>query len=99
MIRSPLKNKANRSKSPIDIVKFKRQRNLETNLNKQAKFNYFEKISVDCDSKPFWKECKPYFSNSNIQENTMLFQKDKLFSKKKMSLQLSINISDQLRTH
>ena len=37
MIRSYLKNKANKSKSPIDIVKFKRQRNLVTNLNKQAK--------------------------------------------------------------
>ena len=41
MIRSRLKNKANESKNPIDIVKFKRQRNLVTNLNKQAKLQYF----------------------------------------------------------
>ena len=37
MIRSRLKNKANKSKYPIDILKFKRQRNLVTNMNKQDK--------------------------------------------------------------
>ena len=85
MIRSRLNNKANKSKNPIDIVKFKRQRNLVTNLNKQAKLQYSEKLSVDCNSKPFWKACKPYFSNknSNIQENIMLLEKDKLLSKQK----------------
>ena len=85
MIRSRLKNKANKSKKPVDIAKFKRQRNRVTNLNKQAKLQYFEKLSVDCNSKPFWKACKPYFSNknSNIQENLMLLEKDKLLSKQK----------------
>ena len=34
MTRSRLKNKANKSKNPSDIVKFKRQRNLVANLNK-----------------------------------------------------------------
>ena len=61
MIRSRFKNKANKSKNPIDIVKFKRQTNLVTNLNKQAKLQYFEKLSVDCNSKPFLKACKLYF--------------------------------------
>ena len=84
MIRSRLKNKGNKSKNPIDIIKFRRQRNLVTNLNKQAKLQYFEKVSVGCNSKPFWKACKPYFSNknSNIQEN-MLLEKDTLLSKEK----------------
>ena len=82
MIRSRLKNKANKSTNLIDIVKFKRQRNLATNLNK-AKLQYFEKLSVDCNSKSFWKTCKPYSSNknSNIQENVMLLEKDKFLSK------------------
>ena len=99
MIRSRLKNKANKSKNPIDIAKFKRQKNLVQNLNKQTKLQYFEKLSVDCNSKPFWKACKPYFSNknSNIQENIMLLEKD-CYQNKRMSLQLSINISDQLQT-
>ena len=85
MIRSRLKNTANKSKNPIDIVKFKGQRNLSTNLNKQAKLQYFEKLNVDCNSKAFWKACKPYFSNknSNIQENIMLLEKHKLLSKQK----------------
>ena len=67
----------------VDINKFKRQRNLVTNLNKQDKLQYLEKLSVDCNSKLFWKACKPYFSNKNgnIQENIMLLEKDKLLSK------------------
>ena len=79
MIRSRLKSKTNKSKIPIDIVKFKRY------LNKQVKLQYFEKLSVDCNSKPFWKAYKPYISskNSNIQENIMLVEKDKLLSKQK----------------
>ena len=35
--RSGFKNKANKSKNPIDIAKFKRQQNLLANVNKQAK--------------------------------------------------------------
>ena len=95
MIRSRLKNKANKSQNPIDIAKFKRH--LVTNLNKQAKLQYFEKLSVDCNSKPFWKACKPYFSNknSNIQENIMLLEKDKLLSKQKEVASTFKNISDQ----
>ena len=82
MIRLRLKNQA---QNRIDIVKFKRQRNLVANLNKQAKLHYFEKLSVDCNPKPFWKARKPYFSNKNsiIQENRMLLEKDKLLSKTK----------------
>ena len=70
MIRSRLKNKAKKSKNPIDIVKFKRQQNLVGNLNKQAKLQYYEKLNVYCNSKPFWKACKPYLrnKNSNIQK-------------------------------
>ena len=86
MIRSRLKNKANKSKNPLDIAKFKRQRNLVTALNKQAKLQYFENRSVDCNSKPFWKPFKPYFSNknSNIQENIMLLDKYKYKYKYKL---------------
>ena len=76
MVGSRLKNKVNKSRSTNDIVKFKRQRNQVKNLNEQAKLQYFEKKSVDCT-------CKPYFSNknSNIQENIMLLEKNKLLSK------------------
>ena len=85
MIRARLKNKANKIKNPIDIVKFKRQRNLVANPNKQCKLQYFEKLIVDCNCKLFWEACKPSFSNknSNILENIMLFEKDKLLLKQK----------------
>ena len=82
MIRSHLKNKANKSKSRSDIVKFKCHRNLFVNLKK---LQYFGKLSVDYNSKPFWKAYKPYFSNRNsyIQENIMFLEKDKSLSKQK----------------
>ena len=85
MIRSCLKNQSNKSKNPVDIVKFKQEQNLVKNLIKQAKLQFFEKLSVDFDSKPFWKACKLYFSNKNynIQENIMLLEKDKLLLKQK----------------
>ena len=78
MIRSLLQIKLNKSKSPSDIVKFTWPRNLVVNLQ------YFEKLSFDGNSKPFWKACKPYFSNknSNIKEN-MLLEEEKIFTKTK----------------
>ena len=68
------KNKANKSKIPIDIDRFKRQRNLAVNLNKQAKLHYFEKLSVDCNSKPFWGARNLTYQNkrSNMQEIMLL---------------------------
>ena len=63
---------------------------------------YFEKLSVDGNSKPFWKACKLYFSNknSNIQENIRLLEKDKLLSKQKdvAAIFNTVNILDQLQT-
>ena len=53
MITSRLKHKANNSKNPSGIVKFKWQRDMLVNLNKYAKLQYFEKLSVDYNSKPF----------------------------------------------
>ena len=58
---------------------------LSDNNKKKAKLQYFKKLSVDHNSKQFWKACKPYFSNKNsyIQENIMLLEKDKLLLKEK----------------
>lgn len=39
-------------------LKIKRQRNL-VNLKKKAKLQGFDKLRANCDSKPFWKVCKP----------------------------------------
>ena len=55
---SCLKHKANKSKDPMGIAKFKRQGNLVVKLNKQVKLQRFQKLSVDSNSKLFWKACK-----------------------------------------
>ena len=39
MKRSKLKNKANKTKLPVDINNYKKQRNYVANLNKRAKLN------------------------------------------------------------
>ena len=70
MKRSRLKaNKANKTKKPNDISNFKKQRNYVVNLNKQAKFEYFSSYN-STDSKPFWVNCKPHFSNKYSKADT-----------------------------
>ena len=53
MKRSKLKNKANKTKLPVDINNYKKQRNCVVNLNKRAKFGYFNRHDRK-DGKPFW---------------------------------------------
>ena len=53
MKRSRLKNKANRSKDPVDIASYKKQRNLVVSLNYRTKSKYFNKDSNTESSRPF----------------------------------------------
>ena len=69
MKRSKRKNKANKTKNPTDIRNYKKQRNYVVNLNKVAKFKYFSKYEFN-DSKPFWVNCKPYFTNKHSKADT-----------------------------
>ena len=69
MKRSRLKKKANKTKKPIDISIFKKQRSYVVNLIKHAKFEYFSSYN-SADSKPFWVNCKPYFSNKYSKADT-----------------------------
>ena len=58
---SKLKNKANKTKLPVDFNNYKKQRNYVVNLNKSVKFEYFNRY--DCKhGKPFWVTCKTLFS-------------------------------------
>ena len=77
MKRSRLKNKANRSKDPVDIVNYKKQRNLVVSLNSQSKSEYF-KVSNTESSRPFCETCKPYFSNKHTRGDSkiMLIEND-----------------------
>ena len=85
MKRSKLKNKANKTKNPLDIIDYKKQRNYVTKSNKTAKLEYFNKLKLDKDNKPFWEKCKSYFANKHskadtdimLNENGELLLKDK----------------------
>ena len=69
MKRSRLKNKGNKTKDPTDIKNYKKQGNYFANLNKEAKFEYFSKFESN-DNKPFWVNCKPYFTNKHSEADT-----------------------------
>ena len=62
MKRSVLKTKANETKTPLDIMNYKKQRNYAKKLNKIAKPEYFNNLKLGKDNKPFWEKCKPYFT-------------------------------------
>ena len=57
MKRSKLKNKSNKTKHPVDIKMYKKQRNYVLGLNKQAKFKYFNNLDFKKGTKPFWDKC------------------------------------------
>ena len=59
MKRSKLKNKANKTKHPLDIMNYKTQRNYVTKLNKTAKLEYFNNLKLGKDNKTFREKCKP----------------------------------------
>ena len=65
MKRSQLKNKANKTRNATDILNYKKQRNYVVILNNQCKKDHFDRLNLEKDSKPFWKRCKPYFSNKH----------------------------------
>ena len=57
MKRSQLKNKANKTKDPKDILKYKKQRNYVVKLNNQSKQEHSDSLNPFLGSKPFWKTC------------------------------------------
>ena len=84
MKRSRLKNKANRSNDPVDIVNYKKQRNLVVSLKCETKSEYFNEVSNFKCLRPFWDTCKPYFSNKNARGDSKitLTENDKMLLKK-----------------
>ena len=90
-----------KSKKPIDISNFKKQRNYVVNLNKQAKFECFSSYN-STDSKPFLVICKPYFSNKYSKADTdiVLNENGDLILKKRRNCKdfLMINLAQLLIT-
>ena len=80
MKRSQLKNKANKTKDPRNILKYKKQRsyvvkliNLSRSILKPfSRFSKpFWKFKRD-STKPFWKNCKRYISNKHPIANSKI---------------------------
>ena len=61
-----LKSKASKTRNAADILNYKKQRNYVVKLNNQCKKDHFDRLNPEKDSKPFWKSCKPYFSNKRF---------------------------------
>ena len=53
MLWSKLKNKANKTKSDVDIAAYKKQRNYVVALNQKSKYNYFNNLDVSKGVEPF----------------------------------------------
>ena len=69
MKRSGLKNKANKTENHLDIRNYKKQGNIVVNFNKEAKLQYFSNYG-STNIKPFWENCKPYFSDKHSMVDT-----------------------------
>ena len=87
MKRSRLKNKANKIRKAVDIFNYEKQRNLVVKINTECKREYFDKLNVKTTTKPFWKTCKPYFSNKHshgcskialIENDRIIFENNKI---------------------
>ena len=72
------------TKSRDEIINYKKRRNLVVKLNKNSKFQYFNKYDPNKPVKPFCVNCKPYFSNkhSKADTNIMLSENGELIMKK-----------------
>ena len=85
MKRSKLKSKVNKTKDPLDIMIYKKQRNYLKKLNKTAKLECFNNLKLCKDNKPFWEKCKPHVTNKHSKADTdiMLSENKELLLKGK----------------
>ena len=82
MKRSLLKKKANKTRKAVDVINYKKQRNLVVKINNECKREYCDKLNVKTATKPFWRTCKPYFSNkpSHGGSKITLIENDRIVS-------------------
>ena len=79
-----IKIRQKRLNIPLTLKTIKNQRNYVADLNKEAKLEYFSKFECN-DNKPFWVNCKPYFTNKHSKADTdiMLSENGELILKNK----------------
>ena len=71
MVRSILRNNYNKKRSYENWCKYKRQRNLCLDLLQKTKKNFYKTFNEKqvSDSKTFWKNVKPFFSDNGINSS------------------------------
>ena len=62
-----LKNVSNKISQALHLWNYDKQRNLVLDLNKKRENAYLNKLSVNKNTKPIWKTCKPYFYSKSIK--------------------------------
>ena len=70
-VRSKLRNNYNKNRNDENWCKYKRQRNLCLNLLRNSKENFYKALHEKqvSDSKTFWKNVKPFFSDKGINSS------------------------------
>ena len=71
MVRSKLRNNYNKNRDYEDWCKYKCQRNLCLNLLRKTKKNFYKALDEKqvSDSKTFWTNVKPVFSDKSINSS------------------------------
>ena len=103
MKRTRLKKRANKTGKKEDLKKYKQQRNLIVNMNRNAKRDFYNSVNVNTidNDRKFWKAVKPMFSNENpMGEKIVLIKDDKIISDDKVIAESFnshfVNITDSL---
>ena len=74
MVRSKLKNIADTTNDPIDILRYKKQRNICVHLNRKSKREAMSKINVNRveNARTFWKVYKPFLSKKFTSDDNII---------------------------
>ena len=78
-----LLNKFNKIKTSKNWEKYRKQRNLVTNLKRKSMNKYFiDRCVGGCNSKDFWSTVKPFLTNKGCktQKDTVLSENDYLIT-------------------
>ena len=84
MTRSRLENRYYQSKSMIDKINYKRQKNYCMRLYKRERKTYYNNLDLKSitDNKKFWATLKPFLTDKGIKSNNIcLIEEGKIISK------------------
>ena len=104
MLRTRLKDTANRTKSDEDVRKYKKQRNFVSKLNERAKRQFYRDLDPVKTGKDklFWKTFKPIFAgkSTNVSDKIVLIENGSIISNDKDIANIFnsyfVNITDTL---